>query len=129
MATSPVKVRGRTILARAIREAWRASTSAVPEEWSPINPARGQCAVTALVVQDHCGGRLCRAIVNGESHYWNILDDGTEIDLTKDQFERFAPSEVEFRDRDYVLSFPDTRRRYELLRLQLSTKCNEIDQS
>lgn len=122
-------VPGRTVLARALRRAWWASTSATPEEWSPNNPARGQCAVTALVVQDHYGGRLCRAIVNGEAHYWNVLEDGTEIDLTKDQFDKFAPSEVEFRHRDYVLSFAETRARYELLLRRLSPLSNKIDQS
>ena len=46
----------------------------------------GQCAVTALVVQDFLGGELIRAFVCGESHYWNRLPDGSELDLTADQF-------------------------------------------
>ncbi len=97
-----------------IRAAWSRGTSALPEEWSPANPARGQCAVTALVLQDAIGGKLVRAKVNGEPHYWNLLDDGTELDLTLRQFGKDPVVEppVEERDREYVLSFPDTMTRY-----------------
>jgi hypothetical protein len=44
------------------------------------------------------------------------LVDGTEIDLTRAQFERFEPEGTAIRSREYVLSFPRTRARYELLR-------------
>jgi hypothetical protein len=101
-------------LAWALREAWSAETSA-DEHWSPEQPSLGQCAVTALVVQDHLGGKLVRAEVDGVSHYWNRLPDGTEIDLTRDQFARFSPGRVETRSREYVLSFPETARRYHIL--------------
>ena len=80
------------------------------------NRALGQCAVTALVVQDVLRGELLRAEVNGTSHYWNRLPDGTELDLTREQFETFLPSGIETRSREYVLSFDETRMRYELLK-------------
>jgi len=56
-------------------------------------------------------------VVCGESHYWNRLSDGTEVDLTVEQFAEYrldAPPEV--RARSYVLGFPDTARRYHALR-------------
>jgi hypothetical protein len=78
----------------AIRQSWGADTCA-PEDlprWSPENPARGQCGVTALVVNDLLGGALVvgEVYVDGrrvDYHWWNLLDDGTEVDLTREQFE------------------------------------------
>lgn len=102
----------------ALRLAWCAETSSDPT-WSAKNPALGQCAVTALVVQDRLGGDLLRTTVDGVSHYFNRLPDGTELDLTRDQFPEWAPTEVEPRSREYVLSFPATAARYDLLRERL----------
>jgi hypothetical protein len=101
----------------AIRGAWCRETSADPAKWTPDNAAYGQCAVTALVVQDFVGGRLMRASVGGVSHYWN---DGL-ADLTFEQF----PSGAMFdgwpleRDRAYVLGFPATAERYLLLKARV----------
>ena len=102
------------LLALAIRRSWSATTS-VEKEWIREQPSRGQCAVTALVVQDYLGGQLLRAEVEGGSHYWNRLPDGTELDLTRDQFPRFLPEKVETRSRAHALSSPDTVRRYFIL--------------
>src|SRR5665811_2071764 len=100
-----------------LRRAWSRSTSADPERWSEGNPAWGQCAVTSLVLQDLLGGKLCRTMVDGHSHYFNILDNGEEVDLTWEQFRVGATkSDRQLRERSYVLSFPDAARRYVLLR-------------
>ncbi len=104
----------RASLFAAIRRAWSADTSIDPE-WSATCPARGQCAVTALIIQDYLGGQLFRAEVEGISHYWNWVR-GVEVDLTRDQFNHFAPTAVRIRSRRYVLSFPDTVQRYETLK-------------
>jgi hypothetical protein len=111
------------LLETALRTAWSADTSSDPTAWSATNPAWGQCAVTALVVQDELGGELLRAAAPGGSHYWNRLPDGTELDLTREKFgEYFTPSEVAVRDREYVLSFTPTRQRYELLRSRVGSQ-------
>jgi hypothetical protein len=101
-------------IARAVRQAWGADTSSF-EGWTEDNPEQGQCAVVALLVQYGYGGVLRRAIINGESHYWNEID-GVTVDLTRSQFHEplIAGDSVE-RERDYVLSFPDTAKRYEIL--------------
>lgn len=100
----------------ALRLAWSASTSAAPS-WTPDIPSAGQCAVTALLVQDLLGGVLLRGVVCGETHYWNRLPGGSEVDFTAAQFAEYrldvAP---EVRERSYVLGFPDTIRRYHTLR-------------
>jgi hypothetical protein len=71
-------------LEAAIRASWSAaSCDPVDRPWGPENPARGQCNITALVVQDHAGGDIIRSIVlhaDGTSqglHFWNRLPDGT----------------------------------------------------
>src|SRR3954454_1714747 len=60
----------------AVREAWGRETSDDPDEWSEANRARGQCAVTALVVRELLGGDILVANVlrNGvrvDRHAWN----------------------------------------------------------
>ncbi|MHB8457601.1 MAG: YunG family protein [Acidimicrobiales bacterium] len=60
-------------------------------DWTPENPARGQCGVTALVVHELLGGELLEAEVlfpDGTRqgyHYWNRLVGG-DVDLTREQF-------------------------------------------
>jgi hypothetical protein len=73
-------------VAEAVRDAWTAATSTDPEAWTAQNPAYGQCAVTALVVQDALGGEILRGRVGQTSHYLNRLPDGSLLDLTWEQF-------------------------------------------
>ncbi|MET7274512.1 hypothetical protein ABZS59_25445 [Streptomyces flaveolus] len=77
---------------RALRSGWGADTCA-PEDVSsrhPDSPARGQCGVTALVVNDLLGGDLVYGEVRVDGqvtdhHWWNRFGD-PEIDLTREQF-------------------------------------------
>lgn len=102
----------------AIRSAWTGDTSA-DESWSSDRPELGQCAVTALVIQDLFGGELRRTVANGVSHYYNWIA-GEEIDLTRAQFDLpLALEEHSVRERAYVLSFPATVDRYNRLRNRL----------
>ncbi len=117
---------------------WSSDTSADPEGWTAENPSWGQCAVTACMAQDLFGGEIIWATAitpddERHSHYFNRLPDGTILDLTRDQFPpatELAPPEGGPRTagtdgrsfattREYVLSFPATQRRYELLRAKV----------
>lgn len=103
----------------ALEQSWTQDTSSDPKKWSLKNPAWGQCAITAVIVQDYLGGQIARAHVPevGMTHYWNILPDSTIADLTRSQFADdidFVDPEV--RDRQYVLSFAPTVKRYDVLR-------------
>jgi hypothetical protein len=110
-----------TRLIDAIRGSWTAETSSVPEEWSPLNPSRGQCAVTAMIIQDELGGRLLRGVAAGESHYWNQVGS-VSIDLTRGQFPAGTPLDgADERSREYVGSYPATARRYEMLRTRVES--------
>jgi hypothetical protein len=76
-----------------IRKAWSKDTSDDPEEWTESNSARGQCGVTAMVIHELFGGVLLvsdvfRDGVRVETHYWNRLPSGLEVDLTREQFRR-----------------------------------------
>jgi hypothetical protein len=79
---------------RAIRASWTAA-SCDPVDlagWSQADAARGQCGATALVIQDLLGGELLVAEVRHADgsrqgvHYWNRLEGGEELDLTREQF-------------------------------------------
>lgn len=107
-------------LRHRLTSAWRSDTSFLPRDWSADNPAIGQCAVTALVVQDLFGGELRRGHTDSQTHYWNLLPDGQELDLTASQFVvRPVFVDTAVRSREYVLSFEATRQRYRRLRCNL----------
>lgn len=115
-------------LTNALEQAWSAETSTDAENWSEDDPAYGQCATTACVVQDYLGGDILNAYVDipeeeeDVSHYFNDID-GTIIDVTARQFPDDAsvpigqPKPKDFETtRDYVLSYEETEERYERLK-------------
>lgn len=84
----------------SLRDAWCIETAAshlLAEHGEPY----GQCAVTALLVQDYFDGEILRAVVEttrvgnnyvitrlSESHYWNLIPGVGELDLTREQYTR-----------------------------------------
>lgn len=115
-------------LENAIKESWSKDTTypASRSEWSQDNPALGQCAVTALVVNHYMGGEI--PCCKHSHHYWNILSDGREVDLTKSQFlegEKICLDEMS--SRDYLLNsegarVAKTEERYKILLREVSKK-------
>lgn len=75
-------------LKRVIRQSWDASTCypLQKEEWKNEIPEIGQCAVTALLLQDYLGGDI--AFNEANDHFWNILPNGESLDLTHKQFKK-----------------------------------------
>lgn len=117
----------------AIKSSWSPQTCYSASEWSDDNPARGQCVVSALVLQDYCGGSLRKfqTTYKGleESHYANVLPDGTEVDVTRSQY----PADLELVEvdidlkgydsiRDKLFAKANTRARYELLKRDVEVK-------
>lgn len=98
-----------------IQDAWCRETSVDPDGWTSENPAWGQCAVTALVVQELLGGELRAGWVGDVRHYW-VLVGSHDLDLTLRQFGSGWPRDDEPRSRGELLSNADTERRYHLLR-------------
>ncbi|MCQ8768243.1 YunG family protein [Streptomyces telluris] len=117
-----------TDIERAVRSSWDADTC-TPEyrsRWTPDNPARDQCGVTAMVLNDLLGGELIRGEVRVDGvqtdfHWWNRLGEGVEIDLTREQF---SPEEIVTGGR--VIPRPPEikrlREEYELLRERVLEK-------
>jgi hypothetical protein len=71
-------------------------------------------------VQDVFGGKIVKDAVN--DHFWNLLDDGTEVDLSREQLpEGLVLKITDERAREYMLSsekaiVAKTGERYQLLR-------------
>jgi len=122
-------------VAAALRSSWAADTCS-PDDvarsgWRPDNPALGHCDLTALIVNDVFGGDLMVAEVHldGEQrgyHWWNRLDNGYEIDLTRQQFRH---GEVLDAVRRVQRPPGKTRRRWEeylLLRDRVGARLGEL---
>lgn len=101
-----------------LEKSWTKDTCTVGlrNEWNSNNPSIGQCAITALIVNDFVGGKIMRCMAYNGSHYYNLIN-GRIIDLTVNQFNGIIPdyNKSEERSREYLLSNEDTRNRYLLL--------------
>ena len=69
-------------LRKRLGRAWSLETSSL---WSPDNPARGQCSVTALAVQRLYGGDILKTRAPGGAHFYNRIG-GARFDFTAAQF-------------------------------------------
>jgi hypothetical protein len=105
----PDNIRDRFILLAQLEEALKASwgadtcSSAYAHLWKYESPAFGQCAVTAIVIQDFVGGKIVKDPAH--DHYWNLMDDGTEVDLARMQFNVSVTLQAkENRTREYMLT-------------------------
>ena len=56
--------------------------------WSKDNPTAGHCAIASLLIWQNFGGNVYKVKVGHFTHYFNVLDDGTVIDSTAEQFNR-----------------------------------------
>ena len=110
-----------------ISSCWNRNTAYEPHRWSKANRALGQCAVTALIVQDLFGGHVLRGFVNGIEHYWNRLPNQVEVDLTRAQFSTvYEIAEVSPVAREALLASDWTSRRYEDLRRRVVKKATAL---
>jgi hypothetical protein len=105
-------------LVTAIEQSWGTDTSLRGLEY-PGNPSRGQCLVTAMVVQDEYGGRLIKGYCGVQVHYWNELPDGTIVDLTRQQFGGKEVLEEQYHEREDIKN-KNVLARYEILRDRVS---------
>ena len=85
------------------------------DKWNDKNKTLGQCAITALVLNDFLGGKIMRCESESGSHYYNLINDEI-VDLTVSQFSNLPDyGNGEERTREYLLSNEDTKKRYKLL--------------
>lgn len=101
-----------------INKSWTKDTCVpfLKDSWNMENPCVGQDAVTALIVNDFCGGKIMRCMAYNGSHYYNLIN-GEFVDLTVDQYDGIIPDYENSKEkaREYLLSNKDTRNRYLLL--------------
>jgi hypothetical protein len=126
-------------LTSALHEAWDEKTGyAGVGEWTPNNPARGQCVTSSLVVQDYFGGEIVRYEVKAENidetHYFNILEDGTILDTTGQQYKvavSMKPKPVDLQGylnvREKRLADKETNYRYSLLKSRVEQLLNSTE--
>ena len=74
----------------AIQSSWSIDTTYCVDDYMARHPAWGNCAVTALLLQELLGGELMRGLAiepgqSGTAHYWNRVN-GLDLDLTWRQF-------------------------------------------
>lgn len=104
------------LMLECVSESWNRETSYDPDGWSEDNPSYGQCAVTALVLNDLLGGQIYRCVSyqleKRVSHYFNIIYNEI-VDLTRGQFsDQTVFTFPEIVSRDYLLSDENTKARY-----------------
>lgn len=121
----------------ACERSWSAFTSSDQRRWRPSNPAFGQGAVTACVVQDYLGGDIVFTTAHlpdgtKEGHYYNLAD-GKETDLTSGQFPAgttFTPEvphpEERVSAREHIMSRLGQQIGYELLSEEVSLWLDEL---
>jgi hypothetical protein len=66
----------------ALSKSWSLESSS---KWSKYNPAKGQCGVTTLVVNDLLGGEIKKTKLPDGWHFYNMIN-GRRHDFTASQF-------------------------------------------
>lgn len=120
-------------LEKALLKSWCKETSSEPHKWTPQNPAWGQSAVTAALLDDYHHGELLttKAILPDGSeitHHYNMIRKHY-VDLTARQFPKgtiIPPGVPQYSDDSlhfdfpsawlYLLSHEPTRERYKILK-------------
>ncbi|WP_231893363.1 YunG family protein [Rossellomorea aquimaris] len=65
-----------------LSKSWSTESSS---KWSHNNPAKGQCGVTTLVINDILGGEIRKTKLSAGWHFYNIIN-GSRYDFTASQF-------------------------------------------
>lgn len=116
-----------------LSDIWCAETCAprLRENWSPENKTLGQCSITAFLLQDVYGGKVCGVpLDDGNFHCFNVVGECT-FDLTSEQFGNvvldYADRPEQFREVHFAKE--EKRLRYELLKTGLSRRLEEISRT
>jgi hypothetical protein len=105
----------------AVMRCWDKDTTHDPDNWTEENMAYGQCAPTALVVQDYLGGNIRQGTTkSGHKHFWNyvqISDTWFILDVSEVQFVDDEINHYDFksRSRNSLLKIKHVKDRYEIL--------------
>ncbi len=108
---------------------WCADTCAprMRRDWNPGNRTLGQCSVTAFLMQDLYGGKVCGIpLDDGSIHCFNAVGDCV-FDLTSEQF---GDVKLDYNNcteqfREVHFAKEEKRLRYESLKERLFRQLNE----
>lgn len=112
-----------------LSDLWQADTCAprMRKDWTPENKTYGQCSVTAFLMQDIYGGKVCGVpLPDGSFHCFNDVG-GCIFDLTSEQFGavKLNYSDCPEQLREVHFQKEEKRRRYELLKSRLFARLAE----
>lgn len=112
----------------ALSELWCAETCAprLRSEWTKENKTKGQCSITAFLVQDIFGGKVYGIpLADGNYHCYNVIGECC-FDLTSEQFGEKAKELVYENNpeqyREVHFAKEEKRLRYEMLCKKLKEK-------
>ncbi len=112
----------------ALSEIWCAETCAprMRSKWSAENKTKGQCSITAFLVQDIFGGKVYGIpLSDGSFHCYNQVGD-VVFDLTSEQFgsdsQKLVYSDNPEQFREIHFAKEEKRLRYEKLKEMLKNK-------
>ena len=102
---------------------WCADTCAprMKADWSPENKTLGQCSITAFLMQDIFGGKVCGVpLGDGNYHCFNVVGDCV-FDLTSEQFgaQKLDYGNCPEQERSVHFMKAEKRERYEKLKAAL----------
>ena len=102
----------------------------VQDKWSEKNKCFGMCTITALIVNDFFGGKLCKIKVGDTLHYFNIIDNEI-IDFTASQFsDKIHYVDYKTANRKQVLKIQNVSKRYYELKRRVTEKLlKQIDET
>ncbi|MCQ2408733.1 MAG: hypothetical protein MJ065_09455 [Oscillospiraceae bacterium] len=114
-------------------QCWSAETCAprLRDGWSKEDPTRGQCSVTAFLVQDIFGGKVFGVLREGGNyHCYNVIGDCV-FDLTDEQFggEKLDYTVGIEQQRETHFAREEKRLRYELLRQRVLGFCRKTEEN
>ena len=113
------------LLRQTLASIWDQETSD-KSDWTPAQPSKGQCAVTALLVQDLLDGEIQTVEAEEHNHHFNLIDEQV-VDLTEDQFAS-PPNHIgrQVLKREQLLADKGTNDRYEMLKSRFDAKADIV---
>lgn len=108
-------------------------TSFDPKGWTKDSPFWGHCAVVSLLAQSLFSGGICGVdlkytkFAKMKLHFWNWFPGGMQEDFTRSQFGEEYPGELLIKPVgvQWLLSFPDTQRRFKWLQERFEAERNK----
>lgn len=99
-----------------VEKGWSKETChpAYVDKWNFSNRSAGQCAVTAMYINQKYGYDIYETMVGRSRHFFNVTSDGNIIDVTCDQFPVEPVDYSASRKREFKDLYRSCKDRYEL---------------